>query len=150
MPELSGPWVKFTRHSPAVTRMRAIPDSDDQMLICAFRFTVGRLGMEAFEDCPIATDEFHQAPSIPTTGWECDSPNSPPVTGYASGKRGRWDVPPMAPIAAERSVADPQPELPTLPIHPTPKEWPSQEPKQDLRLPRCTLFSGATGTKGNE
>jgi superfamily II DNA or RNA helicase len=45
-----------------LVRSRAFLDSTDRVLICThatFRFAVDRFGVEAFDDCLIAVDEFH-------------------------------------------------------------------------------------------
>ena len=47
-----------------VNSLRAFLDSSDRVLICthaAFRFAIDRFGVEAFDDCLIAVDEFHHA-----------------------------------------------------------------------------------------
>lgn len=49
-----------------VNSVKAFLDSADQILICThatFRFAVDRFGIEAFDDCLIAADEFHHVSS---------------------------------------------------------------------------------------
>lgn len=45
-----------------IKSVKAFLESDDQVLVCThatFRFAVDRFGVEAFDDCLIAVDEFH-------------------------------------------------------------------------------------------
>ena len=51
-----------------VSSVQAFLDSDDQVLVCThatFRFAVDRFGVEAFDDCLIAVDEFHHVSANP-------------------------------------------------------------------------------------
>lgn len=51
-----------------VSSVQAFLDSDDRVLICThatFRFAVDRFGVEAFDDCLIAVDEFHHVSANP-------------------------------------------------------------------------------------
>lgn len=51
-----------------VNSVRAFLDSDDQILVCThatFRYAVDRFGVEAFDDCLIAVDEFHHVSANP-------------------------------------------------------------------------------------
>ena len=45
-----------------VNSVKSFLDSEDQILVCThatFRFAVERFGVESFDDCLIAIDEFH-------------------------------------------------------------------------------------------
>jgi superfamily II DNA or RNA helicase len=51
-----------------VNSVRAFLDSDDRTLVCThatFRFAVDRFGIEAFDNCLIAVDEFHHVSANP-------------------------------------------------------------------------------------
>lgn len=51
-----------------VNSVRAFLDSTDRVLVCThatFRFAVDRFGVEAFDDCLIAVDEFHHVSANP-------------------------------------------------------------------------------------
>jgi hypothetical protein len=51
-----------------VDSVKAFLNSDDRILICThatFRFAVDRYGVEAFDDCLIAVDEFHHVSANP-------------------------------------------------------------------------------------
>ncbi|MEX2515928.1 MAG: DEAD/DEAH box helicase [Gammaproteobacteria bacterium] len=51
-----------------VNSVKAFLDSDDRVLVCThatFRFAVDRYGVEAFDDCLIAVDEFHHVSANP-------------------------------------------------------------------------------------
>lgn len=51
-----------------VASVRAFLDSDDQALVCThatFRFAVDKYGVEMFDDCLIAVDEFHHVSANP-------------------------------------------------------------------------------------
>lgn len=51
-----------------VNSVRAFLDGDDQILVCThatFRFAVDRFGVESFDDCLIAVDEFHHVSANP-------------------------------------------------------------------------------------
>jgi superfamily II DNA or RNA helicase len=51
-----------------VNSVKAFLDSDDPVLVCThatFRFAVDKFGVEAFDDCLIAVDEFHHVSSNP-------------------------------------------------------------------------------------
>ena len=51
-----------------VNSVQAFLESDDQVLVCThatFRFAVDRFGVEAFDDCLIAVDEFHHVSANP-------------------------------------------------------------------------------------
>ncbi|WP_299911438.1 pseudomurein-binding repeat-containing protein [uncultured Paracoccus sp.] len=51
-----------------VSSVQAFLDSDDRILVCThatFRFSVDRFGIEAFDDCLIAVDEFHHVSANP-------------------------------------------------------------------------------------
>jgi hypothetical protein len=51
-----------------VNSVRAFLDSADRILICThatFRFAIDRFGVEAFDDCLIAVDEFHHVSANP-------------------------------------------------------------------------------------
>lgn len=51
-----------------VNSVDAFLNSDDQVLVCThatFRFAVERFGIEAFDDCLIAVDEFHHVSANP-------------------------------------------------------------------------------------
>ena len=51
-----------------VSSVQAFLDSDDRVLVCThatFRFAVDRFGIEAFDDCLIAVDEFHHVSANP-------------------------------------------------------------------------------------
>ncbi len=51
-----------------VNSVKAFLESDDRVLVCThatFRFAVERFGVEAFDDCLIAVDEFHHVSANP-------------------------------------------------------------------------------------
>jgi superfamily II DNA or RNA helicase len=51
-----------------VNSVKAFIDSDDSVLVCThatFRFAVDKFGVNAFDDCLIAVDEFHHVSSNP-------------------------------------------------------------------------------------
>lgn len=51
-----------------VNSVKKFLDSEDQILVCThatFRFAVDKFGVEAFDDCLIAVDEFHHVSSNP-------------------------------------------------------------------------------------
>ncbi|HEY9017217.1 DEAD/DEAH box helicase [Thiomicrospira sp.] len=51
-----------------VNSVKAFLDSDDSVLVCThatFRFAVDKFGVNAFDDCLIAVDEFHHVSSNP-------------------------------------------------------------------------------------
>ena len=51
-----------------VNSVKAFLESDDQVLVCThstFRFAVDRYGVEAFDNCLIAVDEFHHVSANP-------------------------------------------------------------------------------------
>ncbi|HID08547.1 MAG TPA: DEAD/DEAH box helicase, partial [Armatimonadetes bacterium] len=51
-----------------VNSVRAFLDSDDQILVCThatFRFAIDQFGVEAFDSCLIAIDEFHHVSANP-------------------------------------------------------------------------------------
>jgi len=51
-----------------VNSVKAFLDSDDQVLVCThstFRFAVDRYGVEVFDNCLIAVDEFHHVSANP-------------------------------------------------------------------------------------
>ena len=51
-----------------VASVRSFLDSEDRILVCThatFRFAVDRFGVEAFDDCLIAVDEFHHVSANP-------------------------------------------------------------------------------------
>ena len=51
-----------------VNSVKAFLDSDDRVLVCThatFRFAVDRFGVEVFDDCLIAVDEFHHVSANP-------------------------------------------------------------------------------------
>lgn len=51
-----------------VDAVKSFLDSDDQILVCthaSFRFAVDRFGVEVFDNCLIAIDEFHHASANP-------------------------------------------------------------------------------------
>jgi len=51
-----------------VNSVKAFMDSDDQVLVCThstFRFAVDRYGVEVFDNCLIAVDEFHHVSANP-------------------------------------------------------------------------------------
>ncbi len=51
-----------------VNSVQAFLDSDDRILVCThatFRFAVDRFGVEAFDNCLIAVDEFHHVSANP-------------------------------------------------------------------------------------
>ena len=51
-----------------VSAVKAFLESDDQALVCThatFRFAVDRFGIEIFDDCLIAVDEFHHVSANP-------------------------------------------------------------------------------------
>ena len=51
-----------------VDAVKAFLDSEDQVLVCThatFRFAVDRFGVEVFDDCLIAVDEFHHVSANP-------------------------------------------------------------------------------------
>ena len=51
-----------------VSSVKAFLESDDRVLVCThatFRFAVDRFGVEAFDDCLIAVDEFHHVSANP-------------------------------------------------------------------------------------
>jgi len=51
-----------------VNSVKAFLDSDDQVLVCThstFRFAVDRYGVEVFDNCLIAVDEFHHVSASP-------------------------------------------------------------------------------------
>lgn len=51
-----------------VNSVRAFLDGDDKILVCThatFRFAVDRFGVESFDDCLIAVDEFHHVSANP-------------------------------------------------------------------------------------
>ncbi|MGC6484193.1 MAG: DEAD/DEAH box helicase [Candidatus Puniceispirillales bacterium] len=51
-----------------VNTVKSFLESDDQVLVCThatFRFAVERFGVEAFDDCLIAVDEFHHVSANP-------------------------------------------------------------------------------------
>jgi superfamily II DNA or RNA helicase len=51
-----------------VGSVKAFMDSNDKVLVCThatFRFSVDRFGVEAFDDCLIAVDEFHHVSANP-------------------------------------------------------------------------------------
>lgn len=51
-----------------VASVQSFLDSDDRILVCThatFRFAVDRFGIEAFDDCLIAVDEFHHVSANP-------------------------------------------------------------------------------------
>jgi superfamily II DNA or RNA helicase len=51
-----------------VNSVKAFLDSSDQILVCThatFRFAIDRFGVEAFDNCLIAVDEFHHVSSNP-------------------------------------------------------------------------------------
>ncbi|MFM7856690.1 MAG: DEAD/DEAH box helicase, partial [Flammeovirgaceae bacterium] len=51
-----------------VNSVKAFLDSADRVLVCThatFRFAVDRFGVEAFDDCLIAVDEFHHVSANP-------------------------------------------------------------------------------------
>ncbi|QRZ15585.1 DEAD/DEAH box helicase [Paracoccus methylovorus] len=51
-----------------VSSVQSFLDSDDRVLVCThatFRFAVDRFGIEAFDDCLIAVDEFHHVSANP-------------------------------------------------------------------------------------
>lgn len=51
-----------------VNSVKAFLESSDQILVCThatFRFAIDRFGVEAFDDCLIAIDEFHHVSSNP-------------------------------------------------------------------------------------
>lgn len=51
-----------------VNSVQAFLDSDDRVLVCThatFRFAVDRFGIEVFDDCLIAVDEFHHVSANP-------------------------------------------------------------------------------------
>lgn len=51
-----------------VGSVQSFLDSDDRVLVCThatFRFAVDRFGIEAFDDCLIAVDEFHHVSANP-------------------------------------------------------------------------------------
>jgi superfamily II DNA or RNA helicase len=51
-----------------VNSVKAFLDSDDRILVCThatIRFAVDKFGIEAFDDCLIAVDEFHHVSSNP-------------------------------------------------------------------------------------
>lgn len=51
-----------------VGSVKAFLESDDRVLVCThatFRFAVDRFGVEAFDDCLIAVDEFHHVSANP-------------------------------------------------------------------------------------
>src|SRR5690606_20656266 len=51
-----------------VNSVKSFLDSSDQILVCthaSFRFAVDRFGLEAFDDCLIAVDEFHHVSANP-------------------------------------------------------------------------------------
>ena len=54
--------------SGKITSVKAFLDSADKTLVCThatFRFAVERFGVEAFDDCLIAVDEFHHVSAHP-------------------------------------------------------------------------------------
>ena len=55
-------------NSGKITSVKAFLDSADKILVCThatFRFAVERFGVEAFDDCLIAVDEFHHVSAHP-------------------------------------------------------------------------------------
>jgi len=51
-----------------INAVKAFLESDDKVLVCThatFRFAVDRFGIEAFDDCLIAVDEFHHVSANP-------------------------------------------------------------------------------------
>lgn len=51
-----------------VASVKAFLDGPDQVLVCThatFRFAIDRFGVEAFDDCLVAVDEFHHVSSNP-------------------------------------------------------------------------------------
>ena len=55
-------------NSGKITSVKAFLDSADKTLVCThatFRFAVERFGVEAFDDCLIAVDEFHHVSAHP-------------------------------------------------------------------------------------
>ena len=76
----------------AKSKVKAVGEflaSSDQVLVCThatFRFAVDELGIDAFDDCLIAVDEFHHVSSNPDNRLGLSSPNSSLATKPTSSR----------------------------------------------------------------